>query len=97
MNKKRPNTPKGAYDFIKEVFEETGKEPLIANWSAAYNYAVKEGIINLSEKEKQDIRDHLTAVAKLEASTDYRRAKFELEPIGFQQQCKKYALILHFK
>lgn len=52
---------KESFNFIKDIFLNEGKEPIIADWGSAYKYALKIGLI---EVEKGYIEQKLERIKK---------------------------------
>lgn len=50
---------KEAYDFIEKVFKQEKKAPFLANWDWAFDYAEKEKIIVLSDKQTASIYEEM--------------------------------------
>jgi len=100
VNKEEEN--KGAFEFIARVKKDTGEFPVIANWSGAFLYAEKEGIINLTSDQKEKIRDEV--VKDIEAQIKYNRSVMkdfsglvkELDPGNIKNECRKKAMIVFF-
>ncbi len=58
------------FEFIKKIMIEEGVPPIIADWVGAYNYAIRENIIN----ELDDKQSKLSQL-KSKADRDYKQAK----------------------
>lgn len=95
--------PKRSFEFICKVWDDEGKLPRIANWKTAFEYAEKEGLINMSDEEKREAfkkkqaevqRKINDARGKME---DYRKLEFDLQPLNVKSECRKDAIIKYLK
>lgn len=95
--------PKRSFDFIKKVWDEEGKLPIIGNWKSAFEYAENEGIISLSDEEKNDIKSQVESEVKSSIANarskmeDYRKLEIDLRPMNVKIACRKRALKDYFE
>ena len=89
------------YNGIKNIALDTGKLMRAADWSAAFLYAQKEGLIDqLNNDEKQMYLDNVRASLKSEAvkSPDYQELLNTLtNPDSLITECRRRILHTHFQ
>lgn len=67
------DTPKQAFDFIEKIFNETGKEPLLANWNLAFRHAEESKLIVLTNEEKAMFQENVRF--EIEEEMNYKRVR----------------------
>lgn len=67
------DTPKQAFDFIEKIFNETGKEPLLANWNLAFKHAEETNLITLTTDEKLMFQENVRF--EIEEEMNYKRVR----------------------
>lgn len=67
------DTPKQAFDFIEKIFNETGKEPLLANWNLAFKHAEETKLIVLTNEEKTMFQENVRF--EIEEEMNYKRVR----------------------
>lgn len=67
------DTPKQAFDFIEKIFNETGKEPLLANWNLAFKHAEESKLILLTKDEKLMFQENVRF--EIEEEMNYKRVR----------------------
>lgn len=67
------DTPKQAFDFIENIFNETGKEPLLANWNLAFKHAEETNLITLTTDEKLIFQEKVRF--EIEEEMNYKRVR----------------------
>lgn len=67
------DTPKQAFDFIEKIFNETGKEPLLANWNLAFRHAEETKLIVLTNEEKAMFQENVRF--EIEEEMNYKRVR----------------------
>ena len=98
------DTPKQAFDFVEKIFNETGKEPLLANWNLAFKHAEETNLITLTtdeklifqEKVKFEIEEEMNykRVRKLNGWIDLREILESKSLMAYE--CRKRILINYF-
>jgi len=95
---------KRAFDFIKKVYGESSKMPNIANWSDAFKYLEREGLINLTNEDKEKLFIQMTKEAEenINAERSLMRpiSSFLLDatkPSQIKIECRKRAVIDYLK
>lgn len=99
------DTPKQAFDFVEKIFNETGKEPLLANWNLAFKHAEETNLITLTtdeklifqEKVKFEIEEEMNykRVRKLNGWIDLREILESKSLMAYE--CRKRILIKYFE
>lgn len=98
------DTPKQAFDFIEKIFNETGKEPLLANWNLAFKHAEETNLITLTTDEKLMFQENVRF--EIEQEMKYKRVRklngwIDLREILENKslmayECRKRILIKYF-
>lgn len=98
------DTPKQAFDFIEKIFNENGKEPLLANWNLAFRHAEESGLLKLSKDEKLMFQENVRF--EIEEEMNYKRVRklngwIDLREILENKslmayECRKRILIKYF-
>lgn len=99
------DTPKQAFDFIEKIFNETGVEPLLANWNLAFKHAEETGLIKLTTDEKLMFQDNIKfeleedmnfkRVRKMNGWVDIRAILESKSLLAYE--CRKRILVNYFK
>lgn len=99
------DTPKQAFDFVEKIFNETGKEPLLANWNLAFKHAEETNLITLTTDEKLMFQEKVRF--EIEEEMNYKRVRklngwIDLREILESKslmayECRKRILIKYFE
>lgn len=99
------DTPQQAFEFVEKIFNETGEEPLLANWNLAFKHAEDIGLIKLTNDEKHMFMDNVRyeleedmnykKVRKINSWVDIRAILENKSLLAFE--CRKRMLINYFQ
>lgn len=95
--------PKKSFDFIKNVWINEGKMPIIANWKIAFDYAENKGLIKLTDKQKLKKYQEKEQQIRLKIQTDrfkegnFRKINIAIDSINIKTECRKDAIFEYLK
>jgi len=86
-------TPQQMYDTIKKIALETGKIMKVADWSGAFNYAWKSGLIHrMNEQERTEYKKKVESALKTE-----KMGGIEIGDYSLQTEIHKRIMQAHFQ